>query len=59
MKEEKLEFQMNLDLNQDGMLNQGEMRNWLAPDDTKFHEEEALHLLHHVDKDKVTTINKI
>ena len=44
---------MTFDKDGDGFLNTEEMKVWLAPNDHAFHEEEAQHLITHMDTDKV------
>lgn len=52
-EEERVEFEQHLDKNRDGKLDQREIRDWLAPNEAAFFEEEARHLLSHADTDKV------
>lgn len=49
---ERFDFKERLDRNHDGVLNTEEMNEWLAPNDRKFFDEEADHLLGHADKNK-------
>lgn len=53
VEEERKEFTDKLDTDHDGVLNDAEIQQWLAPSEKGFHEEEANHLLQHADKDKV------
>ena len=53
-EEERIEFEENLDRDGDGLLGYEEIQKWLAPDEMTFFQEEARHLLSHVDQDKVS-----
>ena len=54
----RVEFEENLDKDGDGRLDYQEIRNWLAPNETAFFEEEAKHLLLHADTDKVRLLQQ-
>ena len=57
VENERFDFKDRLDKNHDGVLNMEEMGEWLSPNDNKFFEEEADHLLSHADKNKVRTVS--
>ena len=53
VEEERQEFNERLDRDHNGLLDHKEVRDWMAPNEKEFHEEEANHLFNNVDKDKV------
>lgn len=53
MEQEREEFNEQLDKDHDGLLDHAEIKQWLAPNERAFFEEEADHILTHVDQDEV------
>lgn len=56
VQEERVQFKEHLDSDHDGLLGYDEIKEWMAPDQKKFFEEEAKHLLNNVDQDQVKDI---
>lgn len=54
VQEERVQFKEHLDSDHDGLLGYDEIKEWMAPDQKKFFEEEAKHLLNNVDQDQVS-----
>ena len=50
---EQKEFKEKLDANKDGFLDNSEIRQWIAPNDDEFFNDEIDHLLNHIDDNKV------
>ena len=50
---EQREFEDKLDANKDGFLENNEIKEWLAPNDDEFINEEVEHLMNHIDDNKV------
>ena len=53
MAGEQREFEEKLDANKDGYLDNSEIRQWIAPNDDEFFNDEIDHLLNHIDDNKV------
>lgn len=53
MAGEQREFEEKLDTNKDGYLDDSEIRQWIAPNDDEFFNDEIDHLLNHIDENKV------
>ena len=53
MAGEQREFEQKLDVNKDGYLDDSEIRQWIAPNDDEFFNDEIDHLLNHIDENKV------
>ena len=54
MAGEQREFEEKLDANKDGYLDNSEMRQWIAPNDDEFFNDEIDHLLNHIDENKAS-----
>lgn len=53
MADEKANFDYNLDANQDGSLDEKEIRSWLVPDEATMFDVEARHLFYSADTNRV------
>ena len=53
--EEKGDFEEHLDKDGDNILNTDEIREWVAPSEGKFREEEVTHLIKHADFNQVSS----
>ena len=51
--EEKTNFDMVLDRDQNGRLDRDEIRHWMVPDDATMFDVEARHLFYNADTNKV------
>ena len=55
MEEERRDFRERMDKNGDNFLDDEEIREWVAPTEVKFREEEVDHLYKHADLDNVSS----
>jgi len=54
VEEERRDFRERMDKNGDNFLDHDEIREWVAPTEVKFREEEVEHLYKHADLNKVS-----
>ena len=52
--DEKANFDYNLDKDQNGRLDEDEIRQWMVPDDATMFDVEARHLFYNADSNKVS-----
>ncbi|KAF6773763.1 hypothetical protein AHF37_06635 [Paragonimus kellicotti] len=58
VKSEREEFQKRRDFNQDGKLDEAEVKAWILPSDYDYNEAEVQHLLSECDVDKDGRLSK-
>ncbi len=57
VEDEKANFDLVLDANQDGRLDSSEIRQWIVPDEDTMYRVETKHLFYNADANRVGVLN--
>lgn len=57
VKNEREQFALYRDKDNDGVMDKSEVKDWILPSDYNHAEAEALHLLHESDENKVSNFH--